>query len=161
MAIIIRFQKEYQSKARSLHQAKITKILMSCRCFTVHLKIVWDPQKGTLIVSEKKKLENFGWKNENIHLKLFRKFFGKYPATYQKALKTEMIIAGFSIAANKIQSMGFKISKQIKIGNLESPKKLYVALGEFKTDFIWTNRKVRSYRQYHHSRRGLRSNELL
>ena len=121
MVIIIRFQKEYQSKVRSLHQAKITKILITGQYSTVHLKIVWDPQKGTLIVSEKKKLENFGWKNENIHLKLFRKFFGKYPATYQKALKTEMVIAGFSISANRIQSMGFKISKQIKMGNLESP----------------------------------------
>ena len=99
-----------------------------------------------MIVSEKKKLQNFGWKNENIHLKLFRKFFGKYPATYQKSLKTEMIIAGFSISANKIQSAGFTISGH-KDGLLlpiisMSPEKLYVAWGEFKTDFIRTNRKV-------------------
>ena len=53
---------------------------------------------------EKKKLQKFGWKNESVHLKLFRKFFGSYPATYKKSLETEMVIAGFSISADKIQS---------------------------------------------------------
>ena len=56
---------------------------------------------------EKKKLQNFGWKNESVHLKLFRKFFGSYPATYKKSLATEMIIAGFSISMDRIQSLGF------------------------------------------------------